>query len=186
VLDKPSLLTNLEKLKRQMDGKLHLGVLGMLPSTVLAIGYFNNFVKPICEYLSSGIPLMINNDKYNQFSFKIILPKDLDADIKRRANAFYKQKNFELVDIPTTSRPYPLFVAVDTSLNKLILSDMPTTLSGIDKAIEMYLQVGHIGKSTEQQLLEERELRNFGTVLENLVKADAFCNLLVEIEIESN
>lgn len=185
-LDKQSLLDNLMKLKRQMDEKLHLGVLGMLPSTVLAIGYFNNFVKPICEFLSSGNPLTIKSEIYNQFTFKIILPKDLDADIKRRANAFYKQKNFELVDIPTASRPYPLFVAVDTSVNKLILSDMPTTLSGIDKAIEMYLQVGHIGKSNEQQLLEERELRNFGTVLEQLVKADAFCKLLVEIEIESN
>lgn len=186
VLDKPSLLSNLVKLKRQMDEKLHLGALGMLPSTVLAIGYFNNFIKPICEFLASENSLTIKGVEYNQFTFKIVLPKDLDSDIKRRANAFFKQKNFESLDIPTSSRPYPLFVAADISAKKLILSDMPTTLSGIDKAIEMYLQVGYIGKSNEQKLLEERELRNFGTVLEHLVQADAFCKLLVEIEKESS
>lgn len=184
--DKTSLLDNLVKLKKQMDEKLHLGVLGMLPSTVLAIGYFNNFVKPICEFLSSDTPIVVNGVNYTRFTFKIILPKALDSDIKQRACAFYKQKKFELIDINTPSRPYPLFVAVDTSNNKLVLSDMPTTLSGIYKAIEMHLRIGHIGKSNEQQLLEDRELRNFRTVLEHLVNESAFTKLFVVIEIETN
>lgn len=184
-LDKNSLLESLEKLKRQIEAKIHLGVLGMLPSTVLAIGYFNNFVQPICEYLSSQNSMIeVNGKKYNQFKFKIVLPKDLDSDIKKRANTFYKEKSFELIDIPTSGRPYPLFVAVDTLNNTLMLSDMPTTLSGIDKAIEMYLRKGHIGKSNEQQLLEDRELRNFETVLKNLIGSDAYCKSIVEIEIE--
>ena len=184
-LDKDSLHNNLSKLKRQIDEKIHLGILGMLPSTVLAIGYFNNFVQPICEYLSSNnSTIEVNGTKYNQFKFKIVLPKDLDSDIKKRANTFYKGKSFELIDIPTSGRPYPLFVAADALNNTLVLSDMPTTLSGIDKAIEMYLRVGHIGKSNEQQLLEDRELRNFGSVLVHLVEADAYCKSLVEIEIE--
>lgn len=184
-LDKNSLIGSLEKLKREIEAKIHLGVLGMLPSTVLAIGYFNNFVQPICEYLSSQNSIIeIEGIKYNQFKFKIILPKDLDSDIKKRANTFYKEKKFELIDIPTSGRPYPLFVAIDTSNNTLMLSDMPTTLSGIDKAIEMYLRKGHIGKSSEQQLLEDRELRNFETVLKNLVESDAYCRSFVEIETE--
>jgi len=185
VFDRTSLLLNLAKLKKQMDEKLHLGVLGMLPSTVLAIGYFNNFIKPICEFLSSGTPIVIEGVNYTQFIFRVILPKDLDSDIKRRAIAFYKLNNFESINIPTSIRPYPLFVAVDTSGDKLILSDMPATLSGVDKAIEMHLRIGHIGKSNEQLLLEVRELRNFGTVLEQLVKTDAFCKSFVEIEIET-
>lgn len=184
-LDKDSLIRSLEKLKREIEAKIHLGVLGMLPSTVLAIGYFNNFVQPICEYLSSQNSVIeIKGIKYNQFKFKIVLPKDLDSDIKKRANTFYKEKEFELIDIPTSSRPYPLFVAIDTSNNLLMLSDMPTTLGGIDKAIEMYLRKGHIGKSSEQQLLEDRELRNFETVLKNLVESDAYCRCFVEIVTE--
>lgn len=184
-LDKTSLIESLEKLKREIEAKIHLGVLGMLPSTVLAIGYFNNFVQPICEYLSSQNSVIeVKGIKYNQFKFKIVLPKDLDSDIKKRANTFYKEKEFELIDIPTSGRPYPLFVAIDTSNNTLMLSDMPTTLSGIDKAIEMYLRKGHIGKSSEQQLLEDRELRNFETVLKNLIESDAYCRSFVEIETE--
>ncbi|GHT35070.1 hypothetical protein FACS189434_12300 [Bacteroidia bacterium] len=183
-LDRNSLHENLAKLKRQIDEKINLGVLGMLPSTVLAIGYFENFIEPICEYLSSNNQIEVKGTKYNQFKFKIILPQNLDSDIKKRANAFYKDKQFELIDIPTTRRPYPLFVAIDTTNNLLLLSDMPTTLSGIDKAIEMYLRKGHIGKSTEQKLLEERELHNFQTVLKNLVREDAYCKNIVDIEIE--
>ena len=122
---------------------------------------------------------------YNQFKFKIVLPKDLNSDIEKRANVFYKEKNFEMINIPTSGRSRPLFVAVDASNNALVLSDMPTTLSGIDKAIDMYLRKGHIGKSNEQQLLEDRELRNFETVLKNLIETDAYCKSFVEIEIES-
>ncbi|MGL4908858.1 MAG: CBASS system CD-NTase-associated NAD(+) hydrolase Cap12 [Bacteroidales bacterium] len=186
ILNEESLITNLKRLKVQIDEKVHLGVLGMLPSTVLAIGYFDNFIQPICEYLSTrGTVIELKGVTYDKFKFKIILPKDLDSDIKSRATVFYNENKFELLEIPTSRRPYPLFVAVDTEENTLILSDMPTTISGIDKAIEMYLRVGHIGKSNEQQLLEERELRNFGSVLKHLTNADACSKSVVEIEIES-
>jgi hypothetical protein len=58
---------------------------------------------------------------------------------------------------------------------------MPTTLGGIDKAIEMYMRKGHIGKTSQQKLLEERELRNFQTTLQNLIDNDAFCRNIVKI-----
>ena len=37
----------------EIKSKAELGVLGMLPSTILAIGYFDNFIKPICEHICS-------------------------------------------------------------------------------------------------------------------------------------
>jgi hypothetical protein len=61
---------------------------------------------------------------------------------------------------------------------------MPTTLNGIDKAIDMYLRVGHIGKTNEQKLLEERELRNFELVLKKLIENDTYCHEFIDIEIE--
>ena len=173
------------KLKKQIEEKIHLGVLGMLPSTVLSIGYFYNFIEPICNYLGDGNKIVIDNKDYSQFKFRIILPKDLDSDLKKRANAFYRKKRFDPLQIPTTGRSYPLYVAIDTDNDCLILSDMPTTLNGIDKAIEMYLRKGHIGKSNEQQLLEERELRNFESVLRHLVEIDAYCKDFIEIETEN-
>lgn len=50
----------------------------------------------------------------------------------------------------------------------------------------MYFKVGHIGKSTEQELTEQREMSNFIHVLKLLVKGDAFCKECVEIVNEDN
>ena len=182
-LDESSLNNSLNKMKKQIDEKIHLGVLGMLPSTVLAIDYFDNFVKPICESLSANKETL---EKYKcaSYQFRIILPKDLDSDIKKKANLFYKEKDFNPIAIDSTSRSYPLYVAIDTVNSKAILSDMPTTLNGLDKAIEMYLRKGHIGKSNEQNLLENRELRNFEKVLRSLINEDAECRQYVEVEVE--
>jgi len=77
-----------------------------------------------------------------------------------------------------------LYVSVEKEGSQALLSDMPTTLNGIDKAIDMYLRKGHIGKTQEQQLLEDRELRNFAMVLSKLVENDAFCKELIVVETE--
>lgn len=182
-IDEKTLKESLSKMKRQIDEKCHLGVLGMLPSTVLAIGYFENFLKPVCEALSTNNGIL---EKYNcsSYSFKIILPKDLDSDIKKKANLFYKEKKFAPIAIDSFSRSYPLYVAIDKTANEAILSDMPTTLNGLDKAIELYLRKGHIGKSNEQKLLEERELRNFEKVLRSLISEDANCRQYVNVDTE--
>lgn len=58
---------------------------------------------------------------------------------------------------------------------------MPTILSGIDKAIDMYFRVGHIGKTQEQQLTEERELNNFTRVLSLLISQEAFAEKLLKL-----
>ena len=63
---------------------------------------------------------------------------------------------------------------------------MPTILSGIDKAIDMYFRVGHIGKTQEQQLTEERELGNFIRVLKLLISQDAYCREIVELVDDNN
>ena len=89
-----------------------------------------------------------------------------------------------IIAIDCCSRSYPLYVAIDKTENKAILSDMPTTLNGLDKAIEMYLRKGHIGKSNEQKLLEDRELLNFEKVLRALISEDADCRQYVDVETE--
>ena len=182
-LDEDSLNDSLKRLKKQIEAKAHLGVLGMLPSTVLAIGYFDNFVKPVCEALSANSKTLKDFNCLS-YKFRLVLPKDLDSDIKKKANQFYKNKNYNLIAISSVSRSYPLYVATDTAKSEAILSDMPTTLNGLDKAIEMYLRKGHVGKSNEQKLLEDRELRNFEKVLRLLISEDADCRNYVEVETE--
>lgn len=176
--------TLLEKLANQIKEKIELGLLGMLPSTVLAIGYFENFVKPVCESLMDQ-SICIEDKQYQCHKFKIIIPKDLDSDIKKRALIYYKKQAFSEIKIPTGNRNYPLYVSVKQDENEVVLSDMPTTLNGINIAIDMYLRKGHIGKTAEQQLLEDRELRNFTMVLSKLIENDAFCKEMIVVEMES-
>lgn len=182
-IDNNSLSNTLERLKRQIDEKVELGYLGMLPSTVLAIGYFENFIKMIGEQIfESGIT--IEDKTYKNVKLKIIIPKDLDSDLKKKATVYYRKNNYEQTAIKTVHRSYPIYINVKDGEENLEISDMPTTLNGIDKAIDMYFKVGHIGKSNEQRLMEERELSNFVTVLKLLIKNDAFCSCCVDIDYE--
>ena len=163
--------------------KISLGELGLLPSTVLAIGYYDNFVATVCDALHSLPNLEFNGKEYKDFIFNIVLPKDLDSDIKRRAKVYFKRMDIKEVKIDTNGRSFPLFLQLDeeSSEDRAVLYDMPTTLGGIDRAIEMYMKKGHIGKTSQQQLLEERELRNFKTTLINLINNNAFTKSFVNV-----
>ena len=102
--------------------------------------------------------------------------KDLDADIKKRAVIYYKQNGLKEIDLQTKARSFPVYITYDsTSTDLLKLFDMPTTIGAVDKAIEMFTKKGHIGKTQEQRLLEDRELRNFTLTLQHLIDNDAFC-----------
>lgn len=155
--------------------KLELGELGLLPSTVLAIGYYENFVFPVCEALQKMQSIELNSKLYKDFKFNIVIPKDLDSNIRTRAAVYFKNMKMQEVKIDVFGRSFPLYLQMDeeSSINKAVLYDMPTTLGGIDKAIELFMRKGHIGKTKQQDLLEERELRNFTCTLLNLIKQDA-------------
>ncbi|WP_187477920.1 STING domain-containing protein [Amniculibacterium sp. G2-70] len=178
--------TEIDKIVKTIKEKIQLGELGLLPSTVLAIGYFENFVSLICESLNLLNELEVKGKKYKKFQFNIVIPKDLDADIKKRAKIYFKNKSLEEIEIPSSSRSYPIHIQFDDDSieETLQLYDMPTTIGGIDKAIEMFMRKGHIGKTEQQKLLEERELRNFQTTLENLIANDAFTKEMVKVITE--
>lgn len=180
-----SLNNEIERISKTIDEKITLGELGLLPSTVLAIGYYYNFVSIVCESIHSKSDIVLDETSFKKFELNIVIPKDLDADIKKRAAVYFRAKTLKEIQFETASRNFPVFVTYDNDSKDILkLYDMPTTLSGIDKAVEMYMQKGHIGKSSQQKLLEERELRNFQTTLQNLINNDAFCRNIVKIIIE--
>ena len=176
-----SLNNELRKIRNTILEKMSLGELSLLPSTALAIGYFNNLVAITCETLCSKGKVEINSKTFNQFEFNIVMPGDLDADIKKRAALFFRKNNLHQVPLETHGRSYPIFVTYGDNDDILKIYDMPTTLNGIDKAIEMFMRKGHIGKSAQQKLLEERELRNFQRTLQLLIDNDAYCKHIVKI-----
>jgi len=170
------------KVKKRMDDSVRLGQLGLLPSTVLAIGYFDNFVKLVSEWINRDPGKMeIGGKTYKSAKLKIVIPSNLDADIKSRATIFYRSQGFNENQLETIHRSFPIHVTTTSTGDILEIYDMPTTLNGIDRAIDLYFRKGHLGKSEEQQLAEEHELANFESVLGFLISQDAFCKRCVEI-----
>lgn len=177
--------TQLSNLKKKINEKVALGHLGLLPSTVIAISYFENFIKLLAdEIIRQGNNIKIGNKIYKSAKIKIVIPRNLDADMKRQATMYFRKIHFESYPINTAHRSYPIYVESsqdDSIKDEVIIADMPTILSGIDKAIDMYFKIGHIGKTQEQQLTEDRELNNFTRVLSLLISQDAYCREIIQL-----
>lgn len=182
--------TQLSTLKKKIDEKVALGHLGLLPSTVIAISYFENFIKLLAdEIMRQGSNIKIGDKTYKSARIRIVIPRNLDADMKRQATMYFRKIHYESCPINTAHRSYPIYVesTQDNSIkDEAIIADMPTILSGIDKAIDMYFKIGHIGKTHEQQLTEDRELNNFTHVLSLLISQDAYCKEIVELVNDKN
>ena len=184
-----SLEEELKLLKNNMDEKLRLGYLGLMPSTVIAISYFENFVRVVAENLCKQNGFDIGGHHYKSGKLKIVIPLNLDGDMKSHASVYFSRINCKSESIPANHRPYPIFVAAEDSeedSDYIEVADMPTILNGVDKAIDMYFSRGCIGKLPEQQLTEDRELRNFVNVLKLLIHRDPFSKSVVTIVDEND
>lgn len=185
IVDDKSLNESLEKLKRNIDEKIRLGFLGLLPSTIIAISYFDNFVKLVANWIAKEEPQIIVEDKtYKSAKLHIVIPNNLDADIKEQATAYYKHKALKDINIDTVHRNYPLHATSEAIGDELSIYDMPTILNGLNKAIDLYFHKGFVGKTQEQLQTEIHEMGNFERVLTILIESDTFCREFVKVEHE--
>lgn len=182
IVDDAKFSIELSKLKAQIDDYVRLGHLGLLPSTVIAISYFENFVQLVSDWLNENMgSIPCGDKKYKSAKLRIVIPSDFDADLKKRATLYYRKLGLTETSFPSRGRNYPVHLSEIAEGDEVIIYDMPSILNGIDKAIDMYFRVGHIGKKEDQQLAEEHEMANFENVLRMLISQDAFCKSCVEI-----
>lgn len=88
-----SLEKGLEKLKKQIEENLNLGHLGLLPSTVIAISYFEGFVKLAAESIMNAIPnIGLEGRACKKCTLYIKMPETLDADIEKCKIILQKRK----------------------------------------------------------------------------------------------
>lgn len=172
----------LEKLKSQIDSYVRLGHLGLLPSTVIAISYFENFIKLVADWINEHIGnIPFGSKTYNSAKLKIVIPANLDVDLKKRASIYYRKQGLSEGSFPSRDRSYQVHLTEIGGDGEVIIYDMPSILNGVDKAIDMYFRVGHIGKTEDQKLAEDREMGNFVRVLKLLIQEDAYCRNCIEI-----
>jgi predicted nucleotide-binding protein len=165
--------------------------LSMLPSTGLAIGYFDNFIKPVCRYLRqpqfevSGQSLRADS---TDFVMDIVIPETLAEAGFAARKQFVDTNTFQFDERSVIlGRPYSFFVRKEDGSRLLRIADYPTPLSTSAAAISLILgdelklleSVKFLHDSlTPAQLLEQREIDNFERTLAILLwrEADHGCD----------
>lgn len=187
-----SLKTAIDAIRTQIAGKEKTFDLGFLPSTALAYGYFINFVERTVERLledkKDAKTFALDSGetfKINEVKFTILLPNDLSDDMFKKVKAQRLKEGWKHMKVdPKEVRDYDFSIDVSKAATGLLhLVDIPFTLNALNKSIQMYANRQHIGKDKKEELLEYREIRNFGRTLEYLIKHSSLAKGIVSVEI---
>jgi hypothetical protein len=176
--------------------------LGLLPSTALAIGYYYNFIKKVCEEIHNNNKIIVGEKEdakelpVKDFSFHVIIPANLDDNGVDDFKTLYYKKN-HLIGGATgtllTKRGYPFVFRSDPFEEQqedkvLHLYDVPSTLNTIMEALKLYMPKVQLGESVEVEHLEKRELNNFSKVLKYLIiknnSTKKFVDVMEKVELE--
>ncbi|MEO6520527.1 MAG: STING domain-containing protein [Mucilaginibacter sp.] len=184
-----------ESIKAQIEKISNLSELGLLPSTALAIGYYNSFIKRVCEELHGNGTITIEEKtiKVNSFKINVVTPETLDDSGVANFTMLYNKKH-ELKGASTfvsasaaNRRGYPFHFKVDppdqdmSNPIDIHISDIPGTLSTIVECLKLYLPTGLIGFNIDMAYLEKRELENFNKVLKYLVDRNVATKNYVDV-----
>ena len=181
-LEDNTIKTACDDYSSKIEEHYRLGHLSLYPTTALAIGYYKNFIAGLVESAQEADVLEIDGVKYSDFKLKVVVPKDLKGMIREKAAQFYKRHGFVENAMKTKYRKHPAWFKLDPKQAPVaVLYDMPSTLTGIDDAIEMILQKGFQGRTKMQEVIEQRELNNFRRVLQMQIDKSPFAQETVEI-----
>jgi hypothetical protein len=172
-----------EKLKGRIVEISKTYSLSFIPSTVLAVGYFENFVVKVSRELKQAEKRMVENKNFSDFKLHVIVPDELPDDFNDQVIAYLSDKHLKEMKVDTTTRKYNFYL--DYAQNEgdvLQLYDLPTTLSALKKSIEMAIPKNYVGESEKERILKRREMKNFCRTLDYLIKENAITKRHVEIE----
>jgi len=180
--DSDSIKAACDELISKIEEHYQLGHLSLYPTTALAIGYYKNFLSGLVESVQNALPMEFYGVQYNDFQIKVVMPTDLKGMIRQKAALFYKRHGLVENALQTQYRKHPAWFRLDAkSAPVALIYDMPSTLTGIDDAIEMILQKGFQGRTKLQAIIEQRELNNFRRVLHIMIDKSPYAQASVQI-----
>ena len=181
--DITSIRKSCSEISSRIEDRYETGHLSLYPTTALAIGYYKNFVADLVASMQIADEMDIDGIKYKDFKLKVVMPNNLKGRVKEKASLFYKRHGFEENSLKTAIRKHPIWFQADpkTTPPNVIMYDMPSTLTGIDDAIELKMEKSYKGRTKLQEIIEQRELNNFRKVLQIMLDTSPFAAASVEI-----
>lgn len=171
------------RIREKMEIAERLFTYTILPSTALAIGYYNNFLKPVLNALDNQktLEIILERDRSGKVikkieyelkkpypSIEIRVPKNLatlQREVINKKTSGYKQ-----ILINAVSRPYPFYVnGKFDQKTKINLFDIPTTLYASYLTIKEFFKPSFLAAENNEQKLIDKEIKNFEKTLSNLI-----------------
>lgn len=176
----------IEDIYKNMEAQFNKSEIQVLPSTSLAIGYFNSFVSKVTRFVFENDGCVLNKSKahHKDVVFKIVIPSELSSDVGAKAQIYYKKENLEVEEIGNLKRPFPIRFFKNESENVLSIIDMPTTLNAIRPAVDLVIQDTGLGINIDKLKLERKELENFKKTIDYLISQDDYSKDIVITEWE--
>jgi hypothetical protein len=164
-----------------MEQAANEATLTMLPSTSLAIGYYNNFIERVVTALSLSPTVQLQgpdgtvereiNPQVDDLTIDVRVPRDLRELIPQSLSQHTAE--FRRIVVETPIRSFPFYVEADMSLpsDPVKLIDVPTTLLSAYYAHEKIFSEDFLGEpgSPMRQRLQDREIQNFEDTLRRLL-----------------
>jgi hypothetical protein len=166
--------TEIKQLVETITERSKEATLQLLPSTGLAIGYFNNFVLPVCQQLANQSHVTVGGKEIDisqdNFDFTIVLPKSLSDASIYGAKKFVKVKNADQFQLNVSSRPYNFYVDAVMENGRVVFYDYPTTLGASHEAVQIALAGPFLAAGQKRQMiLDAKEIANFVRTLDILL-----------------
>lgn len=161
--------------------------IGFLPSTSLAIGFFENMMRLVVENLirmKNGAEMNASKQGQGQqepkppltlefplqrseIRFKLVIPHKLQHASHQAYQACVNHYGLIRVAVPTPTRAITVFCHPEVlePNGRLIIYDIPSTLFSSWNAIDLLTEVKDI-----RQLLDEKEKRNFKKTIDRLLE----------------
>jgi predicted nucleotide-binding protein len=141
----------------------------MLPSTGSAVGYFLNFVAPVCAELRRLEAFETADGTFDlrsgNFEFRIVLPDSLNDANQTSAEHYCSTRGLQPTHIQTPYRKFPFWVQPSTTDGKVMFWDYPTTLKSSDEAVKYVTRSAYLSSGPIRRAMEKRELANFEKVI---------------------
>lgn len=163
-----------QQIKAKIEEEEKINRINLLPSTSLALDYYENYLKPLGSQLPTLTQFKVGTATYpvQKQSLQIIIPPDCNTDWKMWAIEFYNANKCH--DTEICGNPRNFSVKFDSSAlsneKELRILDVPQILRASFDAVEMVTGKDFIGYTDTITTMKEKEITNFIKTLCNLMK----------------